>query len=143
MRTAKKYPTVKTNFTFRTAGLKELWDKILTAQLKDGLYKDGWWGSHINEWAFYVQAKTDVGGETKLIGLPANVIKLTGFSRLIKLIGPEMVATVKVVEPNADIEIVRKYLQEIAKAIRDAETGKNSDIPEPLPLPNTPDKPVA
>lgn len=121
MRVKQDYPMpqdVKTIFTFRTEGMKALWTNVLVTQLKSGQYKNGWWGSHQKDWAYYDQATTQLGPVTKLENLPANVLKLTGFSRMIPVIGTEMAEVVKAVEPNADVETVRKYLQEISKAIR-------------------------
>jgi hypothetical protein len=122
VRKAKEYPipVVDTVFTFKTESEKALWESVLTVQLKDGQYKDGWWGSHKHEWMYYVNAKTQVGEVTKLENLPAGVIKLTGFSRMIPFIGTQMTAVLKEIDPKATVEDVRKYLQDISRAIRDA-----------------------
>jgi hypothetical protein len=132
MRKAKEYPMpeVRTKFTFRTRGMEQLFAKILAVQLKDGQYKNGWWGSHKNEWAYYTQAELFTGEVTKLEGLPVGVIKLTGFSRMLPIIGQQMVEVVRQTEGDAaNIETVRKYLQEISKAIRDAQpTGKPENV---------------
>lgn len=135
MRKAKDYPMpeVKTTFTFRTLGLSKLWCEILVTQLKDGQYKNGWWGSHQKDWAYYEKAVTQLGETTKLEGLPSDALKLTGFSRMLPVIGTEMVDCVKAVEPAADIETVRKYLQEISKAIRFAVPAGEQKAEAPQP----------
>ena len=122
MRVAKQYPMpkVETVFTFRTPGMQHLYDNVVKNQLTQGQYKTGWWGSHQNDSKFFTDATEVQGTATSLVNLPTTSIKLTGFTRLIPFIGPEMAAKLKEVEPNADIETVRKYLQEISKAIREA-----------------------
>lgn len=120
MKKAKEYsmPEVKTVFTFRNMGLQALYDKYVRVQLKEGQYKEGWWGSHQKDWAYYYEYTYVLGAVTKVENLPANVLKLTGFSRMLPVHGKEMVEIIKTVEPNATIETARKYLQEISKAIR-------------------------
>jgi hypothetical protein len=111
-------PDENSKFIFRKKSLKDLWDKEISGQLSDGMWENSWRGQHFNDYTWWNSLKTEVGSSTKLVGREWNIQAKTGFSRLIEYVGDEMLEIVRKTEPDATMATVRKYLNEISKAIR-------------------------
>jgi hypothetical protein len=105
-------------FKFRKQALKDLWDHELTGQLSDGMWENSWRGDHFNDYAYWGALKTEVGCTTEIIDRDPWIKCFTGFTRLIEYVGDRMLETVRKTEPEATMADVRKYLNEISKALR-------------------------
>jgi hypothetical protein len=102
-------------FTFRNEALQALWKEELCGQISDGM----WENTPNSGWLYWCNVNTSVGDGTYLANrIPPGVKHSFGFSRLIPDIGDRMLEIVQRFEPNATENDLRKYLKEIANAIK-------------------------
>lgn len=78
-----------------------------------------WENTNNSGYIYWCNVKSEIGEETKLVGsVPYYIKRKFGFSRLIKYVGDRMMDIVRKHEPYATEKDLKKYLNEIAVAMK-------------------------
>lgn len=110
-------------FTFRTKAMQDLWDLLVTGQITDGIWENSKGRVPSLFWSWMT---TGTGGSTSIRGAGPNALRTNYPLRkeILKWSGADALKLVQKTEPDATLEDVGEYLDEIAGAMKKVKTVK-------------------
>jgi hypothetical protein len=104
-------------FTFETKAMQNLWDLLVTGQITDGIWENSKGRVPSLFWAWM---STGTGGSTSIRGEGPNALRTNYPLRkeILKWSGKDALKIVQKTEPDATLEDVGDYLDEIARAMK-------------------------